>query len=183
MQRNYSKRSIFLILTAIFLSGIMYCSRDSLIKHSVLEEEIVDDHLKAQVTLKVLIPEKAKIEDCRNLLLELYKNTKSRTGFKKHKSPTGIFIYLYTSEESSNSSSAWIGMLGWEFPNHEPNIHIQDTIQAGIGLDSETRFGLSLKRRKKIYRRINKTKEDVRVEAETKFPLNIVLVLILVGPS
>ncbi|MDI6786321.1 MAG: zinc ribbon domain-containing protein [bacterium] len=106
----------------INLSAYAYVTNDfgkvnmvelNLPKVSILNEDICDDSIKAQVEIRVvLVPGKITKNKIRGSLIMLYNRIKERKGFRYHKHPTHVGIYMYTSKEEFEQSGAnWIAML------------------------------------------------------------------------
>jgi hypothetical protein len=167
-------------LTLIITIGIALtnCSNStqtkSILKHTILKNEVNDIPIKTQVQLDVLITDtaitKQKVSD---LLTFLYDKTAKRTGFKYHTNPTNIYIYAYTSKEKAESGMAqWIGMISKSYDDVQPKIDISDTQLNSLTLKPVEKFGLSEDIRLEIWNKSIKVEDRAQKEADMKYPLD-----------
>jgi len=167
-------------LTLIIMIGIVLtnCSNStqtkSILKHSILKNEVNDIPLKTQVQLDVLIMDtaitKQKVSD---LLTFLYDETAKRTGFKYHTNPTNIYIYAFTSKDKAESGMAqWIGMISKSYDDVQPKIDISDTQLNSLTLKPVEKFGLSEDIRLEIWNKSIKIEDRAQKEADMKYPLD-----------
>lgn len=146
--------------------------------YTILNEDIRDVPLEAQVILNVLVSDKITEDGLRTLLDHLYTSTKKRRGFKYHDSPTSIYIYVFTSKERAESGRGqWIAMLQKGYHDVKPEISIKTWQIAQLSAKPEEKFGLSEDARKQIYSEIVKAEDRAVVEAERKYPLPDPLVM------
>ena len=79
-----------------------------LISHFIHDEEVYDQPVKTQIALDVVVEDENVTENqIKDLLNSLYSNSISRTGFKHHKHPTNVFIYIYSSK--AKATFLWLG--------------------------------------------------------------------------
>jgi len=167
-------------LTLIIMIGIVLtnCSNStqtkSILKHSILKNEVNDIPIKTQVQLDVLIMDtaitKQKVSDLLNFL---YDETAKRTGFKYHTNPTSIYIYAFTSKDKAESGMAqWIGMISKSYDDVQPKIDISDTQLNSLTLKPVEKFGLSENIRLEIWNKSIKVEDRAQKEADMKYPLD-----------
>lgn len=143
-------------------------------KYSVLDEDVYDAPIKAQVELNILVSGEISESGLRALLNELYTSTKAKKGFKYHGSPTNIYIYAFTSKERFESGMGqWIAMLQQSPGDAKPRIDIKKRQIDQLGAKPETKFGLSEAKRKQIFYELVKAGDDATKLAIQKYPNDI----------
>lgn len=121
-------------------------------KYRVLDEDVYDSPIKAQIELNMLISGEISEAGLRTLLKKLYSYAKAKRGFKYHRSPTNIYIYAFTSKEKAESGMGqWIAMLQMSHGDIRPRISINKRQIAQLGAKPEEKFGLSEGKRKQIF--------------------------------
>lgn len=140
--------------------------------YSVLDEDIHDAPIKAQVELNILVSGEISETGLKSLLRKLYSSAKAKKGFKYHSSPTNIYIYAFTSKERAESGMGqWIAMLQQSPGDARPRISINERQIAQLGAKPQERFGLSEERRREIWKELILVERRARKEAEEQYPL------------
>lgn len=144
------------------------------IEYVILKEDVVDSPAKTQVALEALVSGEISEPSLRTLLDQLYSSASAKKGFKYHKSPTNIYIYLYTSEERAESGMGqWIAMLQKAPSATDPTISINERQIAQIGAEPEERFGLSEEERKEIWKELVLIEDRAMEEAIERYPQDL----------
>lgn len=171
MKKISTLEKIILGLLIFFISGMISCVREMTTQHTLLNEDIIDSPEKTQITLKLMISGKITSDSCRELLNRLYSEYREKTGLKNSPTPNNLLFYLYDSAESAEEAEQWIGMLSWSSEEYKPRITIKEDIIAELNSDSSRKFGLSEKKRKKIFEDIVLARDRATSDAEKKYPL------------
>ncbi|MBA7667127.1 hypothetical protein ES703_75212 [subsurface metagenome] len=141
--------------------------------YKVLDQDIYDAPVKAQIVLNVLVWGEISETGLRALLNTLYSSAKAKRGFKYHKSPTNIYIYAFTSKERAESGMGqWVAMLALSYGDAKPSISINNRQIAQLGAKPEEKFGLSEVTRKQIWSEIVKAEDRATKEAEERYPFS-----------
>jgi hypothetical protein len=142
-------------------------------EYKVLNEEISDTALKAQVLTNVLVSGELTEQGLRDLLTQLYNSIRQRTGFKYYPSPTAIYIYAFTSKEHADSGMGqWIAMLEKSHVATSPSISINKLQLAQVGVPPEDRFGLSEQKRMQIWSEYYLAETRAEDEGEKQYPVD-----------
>ncbi len=142
--------------------------------YEIIQEEIFDVPLKTKVILKILLKEKNVTEQkIKNLLNYLYNKTIKRSGFKHHRHPTNIYIYIYTSKYKAESGKGqWIGMIAKNFDEKAPRIFINEFQLNSLKEKKEEKWELSYEQRKEIWKKMIINDRKAQTEADKKYPLD-----------
>lgn len=140
--------------------------------YSVLDEDIYDAPVKAQIVLNILVSGEISELSLRALLNKLYSSIKMRKGFKYHDYPTNIYIYAFTTKERYDSGMGlWIAMLQKSYGDVNPIIDINNSQIAQLGEKPKKKFGLTEYKRKQIWNEMIKAEDRAEVEIKQKYPL------------
>jgi hypothetical protein len=78
----------------------------------VVWEKKYDIAIKTQVEQHILVSSDITKKEAKNILMESYHEIEQRAGYKHHKTPTNIYVYLYDTEEKARAESgSWLAML------------------------------------------------------------------------
>lgn len=159
-------------------SVLLGCGKDKeqkspLPKYTVLDEEIYDAPVKAQVAIYLLVSKDISKEGLTALLKHLYEKNRQRGGFKYHKHPTNIFIYAYHSKEHAEEMGQWVGMLAKTRSNSEPKITIDEEFLTQLKKKPEVKFGLTETKRRLIFVEMIAVEVRANEEAHRKYPEQI----------
>lgn len=91
--------------------------------YTVYDEQVLDGS-KTQVTLKVLTDSTVTEAQLRSLLSQLYEETSKSTGFKYHRNPTHIVIWVYDTVDRANSGDLWRAMVSRMGEHEQPTYTI-----------------------------------------------------------
>jgi len=150
---------------------IVVSTEATLPKYTVLDEDIYDAPIKAQVAIDLLVSKDISKEGLTALLKHLYEKNRQRGGFKYHKKPTNIYIYAYPSREHADSGSGqWVGMLAKSYDDPKPKITVNEEFLARLREKPEEKFGLTESKRRSIFSEIVKVEDRAWQEAEKKYP-------------
>lgn len=120
-------------------------------EYKILNEDIYEKPGKAQVILDILVSGKITENNLKALLNKLYASVSKKTGFKYHKHPTVIGIYVYTSEENAKHSIGfWIGKLSKTPSDTKPKIKLKKAQIKHLAKIPEKKFKLPETKRKLI---------------------------------
>jgi hypothetical protein len=81
------------------------------LRYVVRGREVMDNVLKTQVLLKILVSGEVSRAGLEKLLAALEKEQSKQTGFRHRSSPTHVAIYAYPSQEHLDSESGWVAMM------------------------------------------------------------------------
>ena len=141
-------------------------------EYEVLNEEIYDAPVKAQIVLSLLVSGEITEDGLRALLRKQYDSLKTRRGFTYYKSPTNIFIYAYTTKERyEGGMGQWIAMAAKTYSDTKPTISIKDRQLSQLGAEPVPRFGMSESKRKEIWRGIVLAEDRATKKAEQRYPI------------
>ena len=168
------KITLILLIGMVLTNCSNNTSKEPLLTHTILKDDVYDVPAKTQVQLDVLITDTAITkQNVEKLLLHLYYKTKVRTGFEYHTNPTNIYIYAYASKEKAESGMAqWIGMISQNYGETQPEIDISETQFNSLTLKPVDKFGLSEKLRLEIWTKSIKVEDRAQKEGDEQFPLD-----------
>ncbi len=169
------KSFIVLILVLLLHNCTSSSEKVDVLQHEILRNEISDIKLKAQIEVDVLLMDslitKEKIVD---LLDFLYEKNSKRKGFKYHRHPTNIYIYVFSTKEKAEAGAGqWVGMISKGFYDNEPIIRINDIQLRSLNIIPIVKFGLSEERREEIWKNLIHTEDKAEKEADLKFPVDL----------
>lgn len=133
--------------------------KNTLLKFSLLSDEISDTPLKTEIITEILLDKKEVITENKLeiLLKTLYIERKKRKGFKYHKTPNNVAIYAFLSKEKASSGMGqWVGMISKTNMNNNssPLLKINKTQLKSINEKGEVLWKLSDKKRREIWRKM-----------------------------
>ena len=107
-------------------SKIKAVDKTELISYYVHDEDVYDEPIKTQIRLEIIVEdENVKKSQITKLLETLYNKSIKRTGFKYHKNPTKVNIYVYSSKSEANKGSGnWLGMITTPYKGVTPELKI-----------------------------------------------------------
>lgn len=141
-------------------------------QYEVLNEEIYDAPVKAQIVQSLLVSGEITEDGLRALLQKQYDSLKTRRGFTYYKFPTNIFIHAYTTKERyEGGMGQWIAMLAKTYSDTDPTISIKDRQLSQLGAKPVSRFGLSESKRKEVWRGIVLAEDRATKKAEQRYPI------------
>jgi hypothetical protein len=138
----------------------------------LVEEEVSEMPIKAQVEQHIAVSSPPTKEQLVGELSTRYESASSRRGFKHHRNPTNIYIYIYGSEEQARAGQGtWIAMLA---KNHgetsQPTVTINEGRLKALSSEPEERFGLSEESRKRLFSEVFQAERRATAEAGTTVP-------------
>ena len=139
---------------------------------SLVEEKIEDIPIKTQIVQHVVAIDAPTKEQLEAEVLTRYNAAKNRNGFRYHRNPTNIYIYIYGSEEQARDGQGlWIAMLAKSYgETGEPSVVINEERLATLTAEPEDRFGLSESDRKQLFAEIGRAQERATDEAMSRIP-------------
>ena len=139
---------------------------------SLVEEKIEDIPIKTQIVQHVVAIDAPTKEQLEAEVLTRYNAAKYRNGFRYHRNPTNIYIYIYGSEEQARDGQGlWIAMLAKSYgETGEPSVVINEERLATLTAEPEDRFGLSESDRKQLFAEIGRAQERATDEAMSRIP-------------
>jgi hypothetical protein len=161
-----------ILFTLIVMFSLKLCAETLVPEYSVLNEKVTDTAFRAQIILEVLVTGRVTEEGLRDLLNELYASLKERKGFKYYTSPSHVYIFAYMSREHQIAGvGQWIAMLEMTPSSRRPYINMDRRQLDQIGIEPQSRSGLSEIERRKIWRELVKAEDKSSREAEKNCPL------------
>lgn len=141
-------------------------------EYSVVDEKVSDTPLKTQIEQHIIASGTFTKAELEAEILRRYREAKSRSGFRHHRTPTNVYIYAYGTEDQARAGMGlWIGMIAWTTSDRrEPRVQIDENRLASLSQPTEERFGLSEQERKKIFRELALVEDRAMNEAMSRIP-------------
>ncbi len=176
------------IATAIILScaGLLITTTDSpgmgstvvqtdssMPSYEILNEQIVDTPIKAEVTWNILVSGSISEGGLQKLLEAIHKAQSNRGGFKFYGRPSNVFVFAFTDHErAANGMGQWIAMLRRVGLDGDPEVDINKREFAGRKAGDETKLGMSEQKRRALYQEyIHDVDDRATNESLGLFPL------------
>lgn len=144
------------------------------IDSEILDEKIVDVPLKTEIVQQILVKGDLSKEKITKFIWSRYNSLKDRHGFKHHRSPTNIGVYLYISKEHYNSGMGqWLAMIYNRVDKNSPKVIYSMNFQGQIeslNAKPEIIFGLPEGKRKEIWEESIHVEDKSWAEAEKAIP-------------
>ena len=138
---------------------------------ALVDEEIYDAPLKTQIQQYFVAPSDITQQEIRDDIQRLYKKAIARTGFRYHRHPTNIYIYIYGSEEKARrGQNLWVAMGSKNFSDSGLSVDVNEGRLAALTTPPEERFGLSEETRQGIFKESVAAEDRALAEAMERFP-------------
>ena len=139
--------------------------------YTLVDERIYDAPVKVQVQQHIAVSGVPTEAELRAELLKLYRSIGARRGFRYHRHPTAIYLYIYgTKEQARAEGGGWIGMLARSPGDKGPSVSIYEKRLARLSGKAEDRFGLSEKKRKRVFHELRVNEHRATRKARARFP-------------
>ena len=149
---------------------------ETALKYSILDERIIDDPLKTQVLLEILVEGDITKETLSSLFKQLYASTLKRTGFKFHTNPTNVYFYAYVSKAHYESKRGQqIAMLDKGYYDGVYTIYFHEGQLESLGKLPEKKFGFEEEKRRQIWEEFVQAGDSGRLESKKMYPLPDIL--------
>jgi hypothetical protein len=140
----------------------------------LVAENVSDIPIKTQVEQHIVVSGVITEEKLRELLRKQHAEISARSGFKYHKSPTNIYVYLYGTEEKAKAGQGlWLAMSQMSFGETEQQITVRSEQIAQLGEKPQEKFGLSEKERQEVYKEMAQLDKRATDEAIERYPSDI----------
>ena len=136
-----------------------------------LVDEVVDDlPLKTQIEQHIVATLPTNQGQIESELLARFQTLKERTGFRHHRHPTNIYLYIYETEEQARAGQGlWLAMLSYRTPR-EPSVQISQARIDALGNPPEARLGMTEANRRSLWREMVQLEERAESEARRRIP-------------
>jgi hypothetical protein len=134
-------------------------------------QEIIDKPLKTQVLLKVIVPVEISKAELEKVLMQIYQEQRSRTGFKYHPTPTHVAVFAFHNREYAADGPGYIGRLLRIGDGKIPDIDVREKLLVALRKPAQTKFGLSEAQRRRIWDEVLKSEDRAERQAEQRYPV------------
>lgn len=145
-----------------------------LIDYKIIDKKVQDKPKETQVILNALVnPDSSLLkQQLRELLDSLFKEFLNNRNYVFHEKPNSIGIYLYTSKEKSESGMGqWIARLDYSRATGSvPKIDFQEVQFKAMSEKSVVKNGLSIEKRKGIWKKYIELQDKAQKNADKRFP-------------